>query len=120
MLHDRMRAATYSHFVGVVPICEQTLGGAIPSGGYVLGERLLGVDAAARAKIGQFKAVVLKQDIFWLNITMEHGVIVHMLQCLQELIPVGCSNHSNFKARCVAACLMVSDDTLAGVLVVSR
>ena len=49
--HDASHAPNV-HRVAVVAIGEQALGRSVPPGRYVLGERMLGVDSSARAKVG--------------------------------------------------------------------
>ncbi len=58
-LEDDAADSPYVHLVTIVTVGEQTLGGAVPSGGDVLGVRLLGIDAAARTEIGELHLVVL-------------------------------------------------------------
>jgi hypothetical protein len=67
------------HFVSVVAVSEQTLGGAVPSGGDVLGVRLFAVDATARTEVSKLDLIVHQQDVLWLDISVEYAVTVHVI-----------------------------------------
>lgn len=62
------------HSLVVIAVGEQTLWGTIPPCGDVLGVRLLGVDAAARTKVGHLEGLVRDKDIFRLDIAVEDAV----------------------------------------------
>jgi hypothetical protein len=71
------------HFVSVIAVCEQALGGAVPSGRDVLGVWLFTVDAAARAEVSKLDLVVHKQDVLWFDISVENAVTVHVVDRLE-------------------------------------
>lgn len=82
------------HLVIVVAISHQALWRSIPSCANVLSEGWLTINTATGAEIGQFDLVVLNENIFRFNIAMENTILMHMVDCLDDLIHV--IAHSSF------------------------
>ena len=92
------------HLMIVVAIGHQTLWGSIPSCANVLSEWWLTINATTGAEISQFDLVVLDENIFTkfvkvlnylrFNIAMENTILMHMVDCLDDLIHV--IAHSSF------------------------
>ena len=80
--------APHIHLVVVVAVREQTLRCAVPAGADVLGVRLLAVDAAAGAKVGQLQHLVADQNILRLDVAVEDAVAVHVVHRLHQLVHV--------------------------------
>lgn len=76
------------HLVAVIAVSEEAFGRSVPPRGDVLGVGLLGVDASARPEVGQLDLVLHQQNVFWLDISMENAVTMHVIYCFHELVHV--------------------------------
>mmetsp|Transcript_49067 Transcript_49067/g.118233 ORF Transcript_49067/g.118233 Transcript_49067/m.118233 type:complete len:227 (+) Transcript_49067:799-1479(+) len=70
------------HLVVVEAVGQQALGRAVPAGRDVLGVRLLRVDAAAAAEVGELELIVEHEDVLGLDVSVEDAVAVHVVHRL--------------------------------------
>lgn len=73
------------HFLVIVAVCHEALGGPVPTGGYVVGVGGGGVFALAGAEIGQFDEVSLDENIFGFDVPVEDALAVHELDGSEDL-----------------------------------
>jgi hypothetical protein len=59
-----------------------------PACGDIFCVRLLGVDATTAAKVCQLKVIIHNEDVFWLDVSMEDAIAMHVIQALHKLIHV--------------------------------
>ena len=76
------------HLVAIVAVGEEALGRAVPPCRDVLRVRLLRIDTAAGAKVGEFNLVLHQKNVLRLDVTMEDAVAVHVVDRLHELVHV--------------------------------
>mmetsp|Transcript_100 Transcript_100/g.273 ORF Transcript_100/g.273 Transcript_100/m.273 type:complete len:315 (-) Transcript_100:409-1353(-) len=78
-LEENAAHAPHVHLVVVEAVSQQALWRAVPPGGYVLRVGLLGVDAAAGAKVRKLELVLHEENILGLDVSMEDAVAVHVV-----------------------------------------
>ena len=89
------------HLVSIMPVSHQTLGSTVPTGRNILREGRVVVKASATSEICEFNDITRDKDVLsiqvvWLknscylrlNITMEDGILMHMLYSFKQLVDV--------------------------------
>jgi len=72
------------HFMAVVPIGHEALGGTVPSSRDVFCIRMLTVNSFAGSKVSQFYFVTRNQHILWFYVAVEYAFLMRISDGLED------------------------------------
>jgi len=71
-----------------VTVCHQALRSTVPTRRDIFSEGWIIVEASATAQVSEFNDISRNKDVLWLDVAVENGVLVHVLDSLEELVDV--------------------------------